>query len=310
MQELISTLTERSWAHDLAVLAVGVSEGRNEASELSDWYAKGEELMTLAEEEDEFVTDDLAVLSEAVDKKTGLQWRLPSLREQLGGQKKGSFGFVFARPNTGKTTFLASEVSYFAKQGDRPVIWFNNEQAGPVVKFRLMQAALGWTDEQMNTDFARTTQAFNHLTGGRLKLKDSSFLHKRDIERIVRTHQPSCIVIDCIDKVQGFKNEKKDQQQGEIYNWARMVAKDNCTVIGVSQASASGENKKWLQMDDVAESKTAKQAEADWIIGIGKSLDSGFEHIRYLHIVKDKFGCDKTKIECKILPKIARYEEL
>jgi len=70
-------------------------------------------------------------------------------------------------------------------------------------------------------------------------------------------------------------------------------------------------------MDNVAESKTAKQAEADWILGIGKVHDSGMEYVRYLHLSKNKLSGDETsipelrhgKIEVLIRPELARYQD-
>jgi hypothetical protein len=108
----------------------------------------------------------------------------------------------------------------------------------------------------------------------------------------------------------GFKADRSDERYGEIYRWARSLAKDNCAVIGVCQASATAENKKWLTMTDVAESNTSKQKHADFIIGIGKTQDTGSEDIRYIHIVKDKCNVKFPRIECRIQPDIARYVEL
>jgi hypothetical protein len=68
-------------------------------------------------------------------------------------------------------------------------------------------------------------------------------------------------------------------------------------------------------MDNVAESKTSKQAEADWILGLGKTHELGMEFNRYLHLSKNKLsGDDDTdpslrhgKLEVLIQPDVARY---
>jgi hypothetical protein len=68
----------------------------------------------------------------------------------------------------------------------------------------------------------------------------------------------------------------------------------------------------------VANAKTAKQAEADWILGIGKSHDVGWETIRFLHLSKNKLMGDKDtdptmrhgKVEVVIKPEIGRYVDL
>ena len=70
-------------------------------------------------------------------------------------------------------------------------------------------------------------------------------------------------------------------------------------------------------MENVANAKTAKQAEADWILGIGASHADGFEYVRHLHASKNKLPGDEDsdplmrhgKIDCIIEPEIARYSD-
>jgi hypothetical protein len=71
-------------------------------------------------------------------------------------------------------------------------------------------------------------------------------------------------------------------------------------------------------MDDVDSSKTAKQGEADWILGIGKAHQEGLENIRHLHLSKNKlFGDENTnpslrhgKRDVLLFANIARYGDL
>ena len=70
-------------------------------------------------------------------------------------------------------------------------------------------------------------------------------------------------------------------------------------------------------MDNVANAKTAKQAEADWILGIGASHSDGFEFVRHLHASKNKLTGDEDsdpalrhgKLDVIIQPEIARYKD-
>jgi hypothetical protein len=83
----------------------------------------------------------------------------------------------------------------------------------------------------------------------------------------------------------------------------------------VCQADGTGEGVKWLNMGHVANAKTAKQAEADWILGIGKSNDDGLSYVRNFNISKNKLSGDEDtlpemrhgRFECVIKPDIARY---
>jgi len=71
------------------------------------------------------ITTDLEELIHATYQDQGVRWRLNCLNKSLGSLRKGDFGFIFARPETGKTTFLASETTSFISSPDERVVWFN-----------------------------------------------------------------------------------------------------------------------------------------------------------------------------------------
>lgn len=315
LHDLIEKIREKQWSHDLALLSIDVSEGRKEIDVILDHVSQ---LGAKTEvEETAFITDNLEELYHETVHSPGLRWRLNSLNRSLGSLRKGDFGFLFARPETGKTTFLASEVTYFAGQAEGPILWFNNEEQGNKVKIRLYQAALGIDLATLFSHKKAAYEKYMQLTKGNIKLYDSASVHRRQIERICEEMNPALIVFDQIDKIKGFTSDREDLRLGSIYIWARELAKTYAPVIGVCQADVSGENKKWLTMDNVANAKTSKQAEADWILGVGASHDVGFEHVRYLHISKNKLAGDPDsdpkqrhgKIEVQILPDIARYKD-
>lgn len=70
-------------------------------------------------------------------------------------------------------------------------------------------------------------------------------------------------------------------------------------------------------MDNVANAKTAKQAEADWIIGIGKTHSDSEQYQRFLSICKNKLIGDQDTdpllrhghLTVNILPEIGRYSD-
>jgi len=239
----------------------------------------------------------------------------------LGSLRKGDFGFLFARPETGKTTFLASEVTFMAEQLPKeagPIIWLNNEEQGGKVKIRCYQASIGCDLAKLYSNRGKAHELFMQRTKGLIKILDSASIHKRKVESICKELKPSLVIFDQIDKIKGFDNDREDLRLGSIYIWARELAKTYCPVIGVCQADVSGENKKWLDMGSVANAKTSKQAEADWILGIGMVHDVGLEHLRFLHLSKNKLSGDEDsdptlrhgRCEVVIRADIARYTEL
>lgn len=313
LNEVVQKLVHKAKAFDLAMLAIDVNEGRKDFEEILSFYSKFEQKVEVSDVE--FVTDDLQEIFDETVHTPGLRWRLKALNQSLGSLRRGDFGFIFARPETGKTTFLASEVTNFALQTDRPILWINNEEAGKKVKTRCYQATLGITTTELFSNIPMWYNKYMDLTNGNIKIFDSASINKRQVEKIVKEMEPALIIFDQIDKIKGFDADRNDLRLGSIYIWARELAKSYCPVIGVCQSDVSGEGKKWLTMDNVAESKTAKQAEADFIIGIGKTHDIGMENVRYLHLSKNKLTGDEDSVpemrhgrmEVLIKPEIARY---
>jgi replicative DNA helicase len=298
LTEVIKTHSERLWAYRYAEVLVDVFEGRKQLSDALQDYS----IPTFDSiDDDPRITDDLSVLMREVDRSGGLKWRLGSLNKHVGGLHKGDFTIVFARPEAGKTTFCCSEFVHMSQQvsNEHPVLWLNNEERGVKVKTRMYQSALGLTYEENQEKYRESVN---------LVLYDKGVITRREVERLIKQIQPSLIVFDQIDKIRGFKADRPDLAVGQIYIWARELAKEYCPVIGVCQASASAENKKWLTMEDMSESKTSKPAEADLIIGLGHT-DTEYEYSRGIHLIKNKITGSHTKITCLIQPEVARFKD-
>jgi len=318
---LLGSLKQTALLRDLSLAAYDASDGRKtiqEVLELSSGLSTSNEDISTDDLEDDFVSDDLVEIVNTSRSVAGLRWRTDSLNKRLGSLRPGNFGFVFARPESGKTTFLASEVTHMATQVETPILWFNNEQVGEEVMLRCYQAALGYNDVQLLSNLEKNREEFHKITKGNVKIKDAASIHYKQVEKFAEKHKPSLIVFDQIDKIKGFDNDREDLRLGSIYIWARELAKKYCPVIGVCQADGSGEGQRWLTMANVANAKTSKQAEADWILGIGKVNEVGYENLRYLHLSKNKLWGDEDtdpklrhdRWEVLIEPEIGRYRDL
>lgn len=322
---LLQSFVENKLLKEISLAAYDVTEGKlskDKFHELLDSFT-AEKSTQVFEEEFEFISDDIENLLTETFRKPGLRWRLHTLNQMLGSLRGGDFGFIFARPETGKTTFLASETTYMAEQlGEEsgPVIWLNNEEAGSKVKIRCYQASLGSSLAAINSNPTAARNAYMSKTHGRhLILNTEGTISKQMVERICEKYKPSLLVYDQIDKIVGFDADREDLKLGAIYQWARELAKKHKhAAIGVCQADGSGEGQKWLTMGHVANAKTAKQAEADWIVGIGKTGDIGYESVRYLNVSKNKLAGDEDtdptlrhgKREVLIRADVARYEDI
>lgn len=317
LHDLLVQIKQKDIAERLAITAFEFVAGRKELSAITEVYESFDKVEKSIEEPT-FVTDDLEEIYEQTIAKSGLRWRLGSLNRMLGSLRKGDFGFIFARPETGKTTFLASEVSNFASQSEQPILWLNNEEQGSKVMTRIYQAALGVDLQTLMLDRSRSKELFFEETKGLIKIIDESSIYKRQVEDLCERYKPALMVIDQIDKIKGFDGDREDLKLGAIYQWARELAKTYCPVIGVCQADGSAEGIKWLNMGHVTSAKTSKQAEADFIIGIGKSNEQGREFTRYINISKNKLQGDPDTdpsqrhgfCEVVIYPEIARYKDV
>jgi len=324
MEMCLRHMKEKEYYSRLAILSMEVSEGREKSKE--EFHSVMNEITKMKAGELELnknklveVSDDLSVVLHSQFKKPGLRWRLKCLNISLGSIRKGDFGFVFARPETGKTTFLTDQVTYFAQQTDQPILWFNNEEQGDKVRLRLFESALGATINDLRQDEKARLSEYHKITRAKIRLFDEAQLTKTQVETLLaEVKTPALVIFDQIDKIYGFDADREDLRLGSIYIWARELAKKYCPVIGVCQADGSGDGEKWLTMKNVANAKTSKQAEADFIIGIGSVYDTNYEHTRFINISKNKLMGDQDhnpsqrhgKFQVMIQPEIGRYKDI
>lgn len=311
-------MRNRAVAESLALTCYEYSQGNKTFQEIEECYHQFESLKPIQEIELPFADDSLENIYNTMFKKPGLRWRMKSLNQSLGSLRKGDFGFIFARPETGKTSFLASEITYMAQQAESPILWFNNEERGSKVILRNYQAALGVTLTELLSDRRRCETKYREATKGNIRLIDSASIHRREVEKLVERLSPALVIFDQIDKIKGFDADREDLRLGSIYIWNRELAKGYCPSIGVCQADGTAEGERWLNMNHVANAKTSKQAEADWILGIGKTHDPNLEYIRHFNISKNKLTGDEDSIpelrharwDVIFEPAIARYRDI
>ena len=248
----------------------------------------------------------------------GLQWRLECLNESCGDLRKGDFVVVGTRPDTGKTTFLASESTYMAPQlpeGKR-VLWINNEEDGNKVFRRIIQSALGWTSAKMDSHLPVALAEYEKLMGGmdRIVMLNKADVHVRDVDHLCEKYDAGLLIFDQLWKVHGFDAEAGNEvvRQTMLFNWARERAKQYAPVITVHQADGTAEGQKWIDMSRLYGSKTGIQGEADAIITIGRLPEEGNK--RYLYVPKNKMAGGNPamrngRYEIEIVPELGRWKE-
>lgn len=314
--EYLAEYKKKETATKIAQKALEVAEGRAGFEEI---IALANDIEVTADpQENHFVTDSLEELYQVNVAQPGYRWRLATLNRMLGSLRKGNFGVIAARPEMGKTTLIADQVTFMAPQRPDPVLWVNNEQAGSEVKSRCYQAHFGITTGELYKNRRRYEEEFKKSLGGKILLHDNANAGRRDIAALCKSYRPGLIVFDQIDKIKGFEADRHDLLLKAIYQWARELSKEYGPVIGICQAGGTAEGKKWLGMNDIDSSHTAKQGEADWILGMGAVSDEQFQSERYFHLMKNKLMGDEDtlpalrhgKCPVRIRPDIARFEDV
>lgn len=319
LRNLLLSLKVTNSIKEAMLLANEVVNGRKQPSDFFDFV---ESILPNDGDNKNLAADFLDMsLGATIEKYTrsGLKWKLHTLRVMFGSLRQGDFGFIFARPDVGKTTLITDQCSYMSMQSDGMLIHFNNEEAGDKIKNRYHQSVLGVSTKVLMDDWEFYEKRFQSKTQGCIQVVDEAHMHRKHVEAICQRHSPKLIVLDSIDKIWGFGELglRDDLHYKAIYQWARELSKEYGPVIGSCHASAEGAGHKWLTMEDVAYAKTAKQGEADWILGIGNSPKLEDRSMRYLSACKNKqMGDDETiekyrhgRLPVRINTEIGQYSD-
>lgn len=237
-----------------------------------------------------FELPSISSILDKVARKGGTNWRLKCLNDSLGPLHKGDFVVFGKRPESGGTSWLASELTFMAPQVERIVI-FNNEEMKEKIQLRLYQAALNKTARELVDMEANADKAYAESLGGAGKIivYDEPRISVREVEHFCREVRPSIIAFNTLPKVHGFHEEKNDiKRLQKLAQWARELAKEWGPVFGVWQADGSAEGEKWLDASKLAWSKTDVQGECDVLLMLGRTHSPSERNVRFLNIVKNK----------------------
>lgn len=244
-----------------------------------------------------YLDTDIGELLNAEFDEKGINWRLACLRKSMRGLRPGDFGIIAGRPDKGKTSFLASELTYMASQlpPDRNILWFNNEGPGDRIRTRLFQAALGLTIPEMRDRHSagKLIPEYISCMGGRydrIRVFDAHGWNTGHVEVVLQENNPGIVVFDMIDNVRGFGDAARtDLMLEQMYQWAReRCVKYDCIGMGTSQISADGDGLQFPTLGMLKDSKTGKQGACDFQLMIGSVNQEGFQYSRYIGLPKNK----------------------
>lgn len=241
----------------------------------------------------------------------GYKWRLSCLNDSIGPLQGGTLGGIAAYVETGKTSFIASEMSHIASQlvDDERILWCNNEQADDMVRQRIWCATLNASAERIVQDQEKAESVFlKKMNGDRHRISVVNICGKplSFIESLVKTYNIKVLVVDQIDNINSFGNSGTEAlRMTLLYAYMREIAvKYNIAVLLVTQCDASCtwvnketgevEFKRYIGMHQLNQSKVGKQAAFDYLITIGK--DARLPHSRFIHTPKNKLAIRDSQI--------------
>jgi len=227
------------------------------------------------------------------------------------GLDRGHFGIIFARPETGKTTFVSFLAKKFLEQGLTVAVW-GNEEPAVRTKLRIIQSYFKATRKELSEGRTKYSEVWGTQVVDRLHVLDCVGTTIQEIDDWCKINKPDIVFIDQLDKVKiAGKYNRGDEKLKEIYLQAREIAKRNkCLVWGVSQASAEAESMMHVEYQYLDNSKTGKAGEADLIIGIGRTGDRSPENTkRYICVSKNKQNGWHGTVPCELDMYRAVYEK-
>lgn len=252
----------------------------------------------------------------------GIAWRLDCLNRSMRRLRPGDFGIIAGRPDKGKTSFISSEVTFFASQlpPDLNIVWLNNEGFGKRIIPRLYQSAL---DLSMNDLKERHTNGvlvdqYREAVGriDKIRILDIHGLSTGQVESILDDNNPGVIVYDMIDKIRGFGDAARtDLMLEQMYDWGReRSVKYGCVGLATSQISNDGDGMQFPTLGMLKDSKTGKQGACDFQLMIGASNDIGLAGSRFISLPKNKLrrpdGASDPRAEVIFDGTRARYRDI
>ena len=307
-KDVIEKLWVQESFREIAQLSLNASEGSLDI--ITKIYEKIEKVKQGLVAEDDLgdpVTDDIHDLLASASDAARWPFNIETLTRHVYGIGPSEFAIVFARPETGKSSFgvsLAAAPGGWCQQGAR-VLMLGNEESMKRTRLRAIQAWNGWSPKEVETRPDEAIARFSAIKD-RFIMKDVQEWDFNKVDRYITRFKPDIVIVDQLDKVNidGTYNSSHEKLR-EVYRRAREMAKRHeCALLAVSQASADAEGRTRLDFSMMENSKTGKAAEADLIIGIGKhgqSDDGEPDTMRFLNISKNKLSGYHGVIPCNLL---------
>ena len=255
---------------------------------------------------DDYIDTPIHELLSEIDNDSGIKFRrLALLRENIAGLQGGASIAIAARPDKGKTSFIASIITDFAPQlpiifGEgRPILWLNNEGSGKRIIPRVYQAALGVDLNELIrlSNCGELVPKYTAAVGGTpdiIRVKDMHGASLANIEQVVESMRPSVVVFDMLAnfRLAGVQNgaNKADGVEQLWQEVREMAVRHDFISLSTVQISQEGGNQLYPPYSALKDSKTGIQGATDIILMMGSLDNPDAQAIRGLSTPKNKFA--------------------
>lgn len=257
----------------------------------------------------ESVSSELEDILAAVSTTTKWPFFLDRLHKVCGGLGPGIFAIIAGRVESGKTCLsvsMAADPNGFAANGAL-VHYYGNEESAMRTQARAFMCYTGMPLHQLDINREEAKAQYT-------KIKDNlKFFECRDrslaeLNAHIEKYKPDIVIIDQMDKISipgSFARE--DERLGALYSEFRnILGRRNTGGIAVTQLNAEAEGKAYISSANLSNARTAKAAECDIGLGIGKS-PLHTDEVRIINPFKSKITGLHEDVVCIIRPEISRY---
>lgn len=255
---------------------------------------------------DDYIDTPIHELLEEIDNDSGIKFRrLALLRDNIAGLHGGASIAIAARPDKGKTSFIANVITDFAAQlpsvfGEgRPILWLNNEGAGKRIIPRVYQAALGLNLAEITalSNKGELVPAYTKAVGGTgdiIRVKDMHGASLAQVEQVVESVRPAVVVFDMLANFRmggvAAGANKADMVEQLWQGVREMAVQHDFIALSTVQISAEGGNQLYPPYSALKDSKTGIQGATDVILMLGSLDNPEMQNIRGLSTPKNKFA--------------------
>ena len=310
-QDVLTKLWQQEVGRRIADMGLAMMEGTPEKiHEIKELIERSENGF-VPDDDIQPITTSVEELLEYEANENCWEFNIPTLAKAVRGGKGGEFMIGFARPEIGKTAFyvsLAMAPNGFCAQGANVHI-ITNEEPAKRTMLRAVMAYTGYSKEQIYMNRSHASEKFTEIAPN-ITMLDNVDASIEWLNKYCANKKPDILIIDQLDKLNVSGTfARTDEKLREIYLKFREICKRHDVFgIGISQASADAENKTNVTYAMMENSKTGKAAEADLIIGIGKSdITDNNDSRRYLTISKNKLTGFLGNIVCNLETATSRY---